>query len=135
MRKLKVQLFTVSACILLLASCTDENTSPTGDDRDNFTGTWTCSEQSTINGSSTFSVTISKIGDLDSVSIKNFYGLGPNYSAIALISGGSITIPNQSIQGGYTTYGDGLKSNSKINFTYYVNFSGVSDTVTAVYSK
>jgi len=135
MIKFKKQLLIVGACMTLFTACTDENSSPTGDDRDAFTGSWVCSEQSSANGTNTYSVSISKIGDEDSISINNFYGVTPTVTAIALVSGNSLTIPFQSLPGGYTATGTGIKSNSKINLTYYVNFSGVKDTVTAVYSK
>lgn len=135
MRKIIIHLFAVAALVMFFASCTDEGTSPTGDDRDTFTGSWVCNEQSTLNGTPTYTVSISKVGDDDTVSIKNFYDISSSVSAIALVSGNSITIPFQTLPGGYTATGTGIKSNTKINLTYYVSFSGVTDTVNAVYSK
>ena len=124
-------------CVALTTSCTDENSNPSNDDRDAFTGSWTCAETSKQFGNSTYAVTISSTGEIDSVSIKNFYQLGNGVSAIALVSGNSITIPFQDVSGGIEIHGTGLmNSNSnKIDFTYYADDAGVIDTVTATYNK
>ena len=116
-----------------LSACTETETgSPTGDDRDNFTGTWNCTENSTLYGSGSYTVNISKVGNFDSIEIKNFYQLGNSTKTIALISGNSITIPNQSVTG-ITVYGTGILSNSKVNMTYYAIDGSLKDTVTSTY--
>ena len=121
------------AIMATLSACTETETgSPTGDDRDLFTGTWNCTENSTLYGSGSYTVTISKTGDLDSVEIKNFYQLGNNTKTTALISGNSITIPNQIVTG-ITVFGTGILSNSKVNLTYYAIDGSLKDTVTATY--
>lgn len=135
MKKNNIQLLFATILILMITSCTDENTSPTGDDRDAFTGSWTCSEISKQYGTSSYPVTISKYGDNDSVTINNFYQLGSSINALALISGGSMTIPFQDISSGIKVTGTGLLSSSKINLTYYATDAGVKDTITATYTK
>lgn len=135
MKKIKIQLAVTAIIVAMFSSCTDNNTSPTGDDRDSFAGSWTCNEVSKQYGNATYPVTITKYGDYDSVTIKNFYQLGNSISALALVSGSSITIPYQDVSGGIKVTGTGILSNSKINLTYYATDAGVKDTITATYTK
>jgi hypothetical protein len=137
MKKIKFKVIAFCAVVLFFSACTEDGSSPSGDDRSAFTGNWTCSEQSKLYGPASYPVVISLIGDNDSVTIKNFYQLGNAVTAIALISGGSMTIPFQDISGGIKVQGSGFltNNNSKINLTYYTNDAGVKDTVTATYSK
>lgn len=135
MRNTKLKICALLAGITLAAGCTDNNTSPTGDDRDLFTGTWTCVEQSKLNGTTTFAINITKAGTGDNISIQNFYDLGSGYQATAFIAGNSITIPLQTISG-ISMQGTGIKTTaSKIDLTYYANVSGARDTVTATCSR
>ena len=128
------KIFIIAALFMaVLSACTDtETASPTGDDRDLFTGTLNCTENSTLYGAGSYTVNISKIGNLDSIEIKNFYQLGNNTKTTALISGNSITIPNQSVTG-INVYGTGILSNSKVNLTYYAIDGSLKDTVNATY--
>lgn len=123
--------------IAVVTSCTEEDNSPSGDERSAFTGNWICAEQSKLYGTSSYPVTISLIGDNDSVTIKNFYQLGNNINAVALISGSALTLPFQDISNGIKIQGSGFLTNNdtKINLTYYTDDAGLKDTVTAVYSK
>lgn len=123
------------AVTLVISSCTDETGITTGDDRDSFTGNWSCSEKSKEFGNSIFAVSISKVGDNDSISIRNFYNLGSNYAALGLVSGNAITIPFQSIDG-IMIQGSGLMSNSsKFELDYFTNDAGVKDTVADTFTK
>jgi hypothetical protein len=74
------------------------------------------------------------VGDLDSISIKNFYQLSNSFSAIALVSSNSVTIPQQTISG-IKVNGFGFLSSNKINLTYYCVDGSDKDTVQAVLSK
>jgi hypothetical protein len=102
-------------------------------------GEWTCDEQSEVFKATaeTYAVTLSADADNNSgLIIDNFYGL--NTSAKANVSGMSITIPDQNVEGGFSVSGSGTISSGygKINLTYTVDDgSGTVDHVTAVYTK
>ncbi len=121
--------------ILIISSCTDETGITTGDDRDKFTGNWSCSEKSKVFGNSNYAVSITKIGDNDSIAIRNFYNLGSTFSAIGIVGGNAITIPFQNIDG-IVVQGSGLLSNnSKFELDYFTNDAGVKDTVADTFTK
>ena len=102
-------------------------------------GEWTVDEQSEIfkATSEVYIVTLSANADNASgVIIDNFYGL--NASAKANVSGMSLIIPNQNVEGGFSVSGSGTISSNfeKINLSYTVDDgSGTVDHVTAVYTK
>jgi|GEM_PF-1005916 len=102
-------------------------------------GEWTCDEQSEFYKSTAevYAVTISADADNSSgVIIDNFYGL--NVSVDANISGMSLIIPNQTVEGGFTVSGSGTISSNfeKIDLNYTVDDgSDVIDHVTAEYTK
>lgn len=109
--------------LLLMTSCAEEDAAdPSVDDREKFLGGWLCKE--TINGSiSTFPITVSSFGESDTVRISNFSNYGNTAVALGLVSGNSLTIPNQEI--GITNIpvqGSGIYvnqgANEKINMTY-----------------
>jgi hypothetical protein len=118
---------------MIYTSCEDENSndpSLPADDRDQYTGTWTCADSSQQFGTSTYSVTISKTGSADSIRISNFYQLGSNNFAIGLVSANSLTIPSQTVTSINIT-GFGTKNNNKIT----VNYSADSDNVESIWTK
>jgi hypothetical protein len=102
-------------------------------------GEWTCDEQSEIFKATAEVYTVTLSADADNnagVIIDNFYGL--NASAKANVSGMSLIIPNQDVEGGFSVSGSGTISSNfeKINLTYTVDDgSGTVDHVTAVYTK
>jgi len=113
-------------------SCTTEDLN--SDDRDDFTGNWICQENSSQLGTSSYNVSISKSsGDSTAILISNFYNLGTSKSAIAIVSGNSLTINPQLVDNLNVT-GSGVLSGSQINLSYTVSAGG-TDNVTAVYSR
>ena len=102
-------------------------------------GEWSCDEQSEIykSTSEVYSVTLSPDADNSSgVIIDNFYGL--SVAAKANVSGMSLIIPNQSLEGGFEVSGSGTISSNyrEIDLNYTVDDgSGQVDHVTAVYTK
>jgi len=124
---------------LFIASCSDETVDPTVDARDKFTGSWLCKETITSPPTSnqTFTIKISKIGNGDSVLIKNFSGLGETTlpQAYAEISGNSIVIPSQKITvTEIPVQGSGIYSSNggeKINMNYTTD----GQSATAVCTK
>jgi hypothetical protein len=102
-------------------------------------GEWTCDEQSEIFKATAEVYTVTISADADNTSgviIDNFYGL--NASAKATVSGMSLNIPSQDVEGGFSVSGSGTISSNfeKINLSYTVDDgSGTIDHVTAVYTK
>jgi hypothetical protein len=105
-------------------------------------GEWTCDETSEYfkkTTASVYSVYISPDADnVNGIIMDGFYNLG-DVGAIANVSGLTITIPSQSLEGGYTILsGTGtISSNYKtITWSYNINIGGDAvDHVTAVYTK
>ena len=120
---------------LFIASCSDETEDPTVDPRDKFTGNWLCKETITGEQPETFPISISKIGNGDSVQITNFSNYGDSIpQTIAEVSGSSIVISLQNItqtaipvqgSGNYVSNGGG-----KINFNYTVDGQSASAVCT-----
>lgn len=102
-------------------------------------GDWTCDEESEIFKATSEVYTVTLSADADNASgiiIDNFYGL--NASANANVTGMSLIIPNQNVEGGFSVSGSGtISSNFKeINLSYTVDDgSGTLDHATAVYTK
>ncbi|HNR48167.1 MAG TPA: hypothetical protein PKN14_02850 [Bacteroidia bacterium] len=127
--------FVLIAILLLFSACTPDNET-TGDDRDSFTGGWTCRDSSKSTGDvqPLYSVNIAKSGTADTVIIYNFYNLGGNTSVMALVSGNSIVIPSQT-DDSYLMSGSGLFSHDAITINYTAKLGNAADNGTAVYSR
>lgn len=121
--------------LLLFSACTPDNET-TGDDRDSFTGGWTCKDSSKSTGDvqPLYSVNIAKSGTADTVIIYNFYNLGGSTSVIALVSGNSIVIPTQT-DDSYQMSGSGLYSHDAITINYTAKLGNATDNGVAVYSR
>ena len=92
----KLSLLLASSFLMILASCTDDTGDiiPTSDARDKFTGDWLCKESSSV---TPFTINISKLGDGDSLLIKNFSNYGDLTNTYAEVTVNSLTIPFQKI--------------------------------------
>jgi len=105
-------------------------------------GEWSCDENSEYFKKSTtsvYSVYISPDADNDNgVIIDGFYNLG-DLGVKANVSGLTITIPQQTVEGGFTILtGSGIVSANykEITWSYNINIGGDAvDHVTAVYTK
>ena len=117
---------------LFLASCAkeDNNNSTAGDDRDKFTGSWTCNETSQQHGSSTYTMTISKdVTSASQVIAKNFYALGNSTNTIIVVDGNNMTIQSQSVSGN-TLSGTGSYSNGNLTLHFSADDGQTVDQVT-----
>lgn len=126
------KLIVLIAFLGFIASCApDENGDPNvpGSDRDKFVGSWLCKE--TISGSSpnTFTITISKHGDDDTLYVYNFNNLGSPFYAVWLVSGNSVTIPAQTITQ-IDLQGSGIYNNDKISLNYSSDMDQIAATCT-----
>ncbi len=117
------RIITVVAVALLFASCAKENDDINADDRDQFTGTWSCNETENSSPPVTikFPITISKKGSADTLTISNFNNIGASFQAIFLVSGTSIAVPAQDVSAFHVSGGSGLLSSGKISITYTVD--------------
>lgn len=138
MKKTIRYLIFLAAFTGFLVSCDPNDNSPDDTDpRDKFVGNWTCNENSTQNGSSTFTVNISlNSGNSTQIYIANLYALGTSNKVYAVVAGDNATIPQQNI-GSYTANGSGsmYSNDTKIDFDYYMNDGADKDTCSAVFTK
>ena len=125
----------------LAYSCEDLLGPDTGDDRDSLVDTWKVIEESSPLKSEqgAYWVEIEKHPDKqDMVLIYFFHGLGNDVYAEASLSGSTLTLGSQVLQGGWTIQGSGeiQKNWNEINWTYTADDgSSVIDQVTAVYTR
>ncbi|MCK5464994.1 MAG: hypothetical protein KAI95_18335 [Bacteroidales bacterium] len=125
----------------LAYSCEDLLGPDTGDDRDSLVDTWKVIEESSPLKSEqgAYWVEIEKHPDKqDMVLIYFFHGLGDDVYAEASLSGSTLTLGSQVLQGGWTIQGSGeiQKNWNEINWTYTADDgSSVKDQVTAVYTR
>jgi hypothetical protein len=135
----KVLFIAMAVCSTLLYSCQpDDNTDPSPTDaRDNVTGMWACSENSTAYGQQNYDVEIIKDpANSGNIQIDNFFGLGDGKKVSASMSNLNLTIPTQTVDN--TTFsGSGtISSNYKnISFTYTFNEGNGPENVNSTYTK
>ena len=124
--------------LLITGSCEDDLGLLSDDPRDAFVGDWSVKEENSIKSTEYYNVSIEKsASDSALVQIKNFYEIGNDASVEAVVSGGSVTIRDQTVSG-FTIQGSGdIAINDKsIDWTYTVNHNnGFTDHVTATYTK
>ena len=118
-----------------LVSCTKTDSTPSGEDRAKFLGTWNVNESSK---KLFFEATIMVDPNESSrVLIDNFAGQLSGNRATAVISGNSITLDaNQSVGGATNLSGSGTMSGTgSINWSYSFFQGGDKINATAVYTK
>jgi hypothetical protein len=126
---------------ILAYSCEDLLGPDTGDDRDKLVDTWKVIEESRPlkSDQGAYWVEIEKDPDRQNmVRIYFFHGLGDDVYAEASLSGTTLTLGSQVLQGGWTVEGSGeiLKSWDEIHWSYTADDgSGLTDLVTAVYTR
>ncbi len=120
---------------IVFIACEDDVVS-SGDLREEYTGQWTCHEQSEQYGESDYFISISKGVDEDHIDIFNFYNLGETESVSVFIEDNSLIISDQSIKGNEISgSGNSNIGFSNINFSYEVNDGAEIDHVTAQYTR
>jgi len=135
LKKIKYLLLVLFLTTITQACEPDEPEDPTITARDNFIGTWLCTEENKL----TYTVTIVKSTDNNNnVLLKNFHHFGQNEHVIGEISGTTITLPQQSAcENTWFVNGSGvLTANKKdILFQYTVSDGATPKTVNATYTK
>ena len=132
---------TIIALVIFIASCAKEDDPINGvsDARNKYTGTWTAQENSSVFGSSTYSITITTSNsNNEDILIKNFYNLGAGTVTIGSVnvdgSGNSIQIKQQTVSGNVIS-GSGSYSNNKITFNFTSNDGQTIDNVSVTATK
>lgn len=142
MKKIHFLIFaTIISFSVYFVSCNpddpDGSPQPVTDPRDQYIGSWTCTEVSQLYPAQTpFTVGISlSTGNSTQILISNFYHFGTTESAMAVVSGNTVTLPQQTVCN-MTIHGNGtLETASKITWNYYVNDAADIDSVSATYIK
>jgi hypothetical protein len=97
---------------------------------------WTCSETSTQAGSSTYTILISKsTTNSAEVLLENFYDIGSQYKARVSVSGNTLTIPQQLLNGNQLNGSGSMSGNNAFSLTYYINNGSSIDTCTATCTR
>jgi len=142
MKKLKVYIIFILSGFILLSSCEDFLPFDlTGDDRAIIIDSWKCDESDTYLKSSmaVYWVHIEEHpGDSAKILIYNFFDLDENIAAEATVSGKNLSLPEQTLEGGFTFTGTGKVSREadKIDWTYSLDDgSGIEVEITAVYTR
>lgn len=104
---------------------------------DSIYDSWYCIETSEVYGQTNYYVDLSKHPSEDGkIILDNFYNLGLGQEVIATLSGLSISIPSQVVNGNTITGSGSIAADYKtINFTYTVDDGGDVDHVTAQFKR
>jgi hypothetical protein len=139
--KTKYFILLVLAALFILNGCEDilnENDAFSTVQR--LEGYWQCDEDENFTKSTMikYQVYITPSStDSSAIFISRFHQLGENIEALGTVSGSTITLPQQTLMGGYTVYGSGSISSDvkKITWKYYIDDgSGQEEEVNAVYT-
>ncbi len=123
---------------LLLSSCSKEYPAVPRDPTSNspnakFLGEWYVTENSSLYGSSTYTLNIADSTNNAYTLIAYLYGFHTKIKAT--VSTTNITIPTQIIEGNSISGAGTLGNSNHINLTYYVNSGFNKDTIKAVLIK
>lgn len=121
--------------LLVVVSCEEltESLNP----RDNIIDTWKCLETDASRGTDSFLVEIEEdAANASGIEIYNFNHLGDNFVVEATVSGYSISIPSQEVDG-FTIRGNGTIDTGydEITLSYSVDDGGGRENYTAVLTK
>jgi hypothetical protein len=120
------------APLLFISSCV----LPPDEEITDLDGTWSCSETSSVFGSTTYEVNISSdVNNPYQIYLENFYNLGFSNTASATISGDVISISTQTIDG-YQISGSGtINSQNSLSFEYTAYDGADTDNISSTYTK
>ena len=139
-KNLQYGLFCLVIILILCYSCEDLLTELVNNDpRSAIAGLWLCDESDdylkAVNETYYVEIDLHPT-DSSRVLISNFFNVDDD--AQAVLSGDLLTLPVQTLQGGFTVRGSGLitKKGNQIDWTYHVDDgSGIEYKITAVYTK
>ena len=130
---MKYRILAFVAISLFVISCEDEPVDPNYDLRDEYVGDWVCVENSSIYGSSSYTITIEKADTNEAyIHISNFYNLGNAIEVAAEVFDNSVLIPQQNVGGNIISGTATSNSNyTEIDLTYSVDDGADNDVCTA----
>ncbi len=132
MKNLHSCFFTLLAGFMFFTACTPDD-DISGDPRDKFIGSWLCRDSSKTTGDvRTYSISITKEGEFDEVSINNFYDLGSSNPSRGVVSGTSIVVPNQTVDG-FVLNGSGVYNDGEFFIEYSSKLGSDTDLGIAEY--
>jgi hypothetical protein len=125
-------LLAVIPLVSIFSSCQPDDEPAPADPRDVYVAAWTCNENSSQIGASTYSVHINKVTtNTTQVQIENFYNVGFSNKVLVDINGTTMSIPQQTYNGNQVHGGGTKTGTNSISLTYYVNNGSAIDTCTA----
>ena len=137
-----LRICSVTFLILFVTGCEELLTDlDASDDRERIVDTWKCNESDPYlkSARSVYWVEIDKHpSDSNRVIIFNFFDLDEDIYAEVIVSGNNLTLPNQTLEGGFTFHGSGQVSRNadEIDWEYFFDDgSGEDKKVTAVYTR
>ena len=135
MRKTTFLAFMVLATIAL-TGCTKNDADP----RDIFVGTYsvteTWTENSKVMSKPSFAMSVEKaFQNSDMLLLNNFANYGAGVTAEALVSGKSLTIPQQTLPNLKEIVGTGTLTDTSLNIIYTETYNDLSIEVTAIAKK
>ena len=139
-KSLTVRTLTAAFLVLLCISCEDLM-SILSDPRGKLIDTWNVNETSPgiKSDDEVYRVVIAEHPtDSSRILISNFYNVGENTMAEAILADMSLNLPVQTLPGGFTVSGSGdIQTDwNSINWSYSVDDgSGIPETFTAVYTR
>lgn len=133
----KTYKFFVFITMVTLVSCQPDDPTPnTGDIRDKLVSSWKCQENSATYGTQNYYVEITKDTLAGKIIIDNFFNLGLGKSIKASVSGQTITINNQMVDGNLFNGSGTVSANyNSISWSYSFDEGNGAESVSAVYTK
>jgi hypothetical protein len=140
MKRIKYKTVTTALLViglLFVASCdTSEDPDDPADDRDKLVDGWTCNEQSSQTGQSSFTVVISKsTSSSTQVLLQNFYAVGNAFQAKMNVSGNTLSIPQQVYNNNQLNGAGSVTGTNSFSLTYYINNGSTTDTCSATFTR
>lgn len=129
--------FFILIILITFVSCKPDDTDPkTGDIRDKLVSSWKCQENSATYGTQNYYVDIIKDTVSGRIIIDNFFNLGLGKSIKANVSGQTITINNQMVEGNLFNGTGSVSANyNSISWSYTFDEGNGPENVSAVYTK
>jgi hypothetical protein len=124
------RIFLLLASAAIFTSCVeDTDLTP---DRENFIGAWTCTEYEGDFAPQTYNVEVTANGLGEDVRIYGLYNLGSSTSLTGSVSGSTIFIDNQTVNGiTFTGFGNINDDLDLVEVTFTADDAGVADNVKA----
>lgn len=133
----RIFIFFIFLLFITVVACNPNDPTPdTGDVRDKLVSSWKCQENSATYGTQYYYVDIIKDTVAGRIIIDNFFNLGLGKSIKANVSGQTITINNQMVEGNLFNGSGTISSNyNSISWSYTFDEGNGAESVSAVYTK